>query len=386
MEKKTDSITITEEQKKNYVDAVIRLCAYAVHGERPAEGWVQGLDLDLLYRMAERHLLTGIVAYALEAAGIKDARFTQAKGKAIRKVATMDFEMARVFEEFDRAGIWHAPLKGIVLKDLYPEVGMRQMCDHDILIDTKRAEQAREIMEGLGFETASFGTWIHDTYHKDPVCNFELHLALFPTTFDERIVEYYGNVAERLLKDEGEGSGYHFSPEDFYVYITAHEYKHYTGSGTGLRSLLDTYVYLRHYEGCLDMEYVQGELAKLGLTGFEQRNRVLAQRLFTGQELTREEEMTLRQFSSSGTYGTMENLVKNSLKKIRWDGMITPQVKLRYLLGRMFPGRDYLYPTYRLAKYRLSLPLAWSFRAVRAMLFRGKEIFREIGFVRKARC
>ena len=64
MEKTNNSMT--EEQQKEYADAVIRLCANAVRREKPEEGRVRELDLDLLYKVAGKHFLTGIVAYALD--------------------------------------------------------------------------------------------------------------------------------------------------------------------------------------------------------------------------------------------------------------------------------------------------------------------------------
>ena len=148
-------------------------------------------------------------------------------------------ERAAILEKLEEAGIWYMPLKGSVLKDLYPRYGMRQMADNDILIDASRAEDVKSIMQSLGFTTECFGMSNHDIYHKPPVSNFEIHTALFGLSHEEKIYVYYRDVNSRLIKDEGKRCGWHFTPEDFYVYITAHEYKHFSGGGTGLRSFLD---------------------------------------------------------------------------------------------------------------------------------------------------
>lgn len=58
----------------------------------------------------------------------------------------------------------------------------------------------------------------------------------------------------RLL---GDGYEKHFSREDFYIYLVAHEYKHYFLGGTSLRSLADTYIYLKKYP----LRYKEGALA-----------------------------------------------------------------------------------------------------------------------------
>lgn len=93
----------------------------------------------------------------------------------MRKRGLMDAEMRTVFAQLEEAGIWYVPLKGSVLKEYYPEYGMRQMADCDVLFDKSRAE----------------------------------------------------DVKKRLIPDEGKKYGRHFSTEDFYVYVTAHAYKHY---------------------------------------------------------------------------------------------------------------------------------------------------------------
>jgi hypothetical protein len=59
-----------------------------------------------------------------------------------------------------------------------------------------------------------FGVSNHDVYHKPPVLKFELHTALFGSAQAEPLYKYYADVKRLLVKDEGNGYGYHFSEED----------------------------------------------------------------------------------------------------------------------------------------------------------------------------
>ena len=93
--------------------------------------------------------------------------------------------------------------------------------------------------------------------------------------------------------------------------MIAHESKHYSAGGTGLRSVLDTYVFLSKVS--LDMEYVEAEAEKLGIRDFEKENRSLAMRLFGGGELTAADREMLEYILSSGTYGTAVHKVENKL-------------------------------------------------------------------------
>ena len=50
------------------------------------------------------------------------------------------------------------------------------------------------------------------------------HVCLLPSRPDQMLAAQFS---------EGSRYGYHFSDEDFYLYMLAHEYKHFSGSGTG---------------------------------------------------------------------------------------------------------------------------------------------------------
>ena len=355
---------------------VAYLASCAVNETVPDAARVEKMDLENLYKAADRHLLTGITAMALESAGIKNDAFTQAKGKAIRKVAAFDVERSAVLHALEEAGIWYMPLKGSVLKSLYPKIGMRQMADNDILIDSSRTADVKTIMENLGFSSDGYtGRGVHDHYMKPPVCNFEMHRMLFGAGHDEKLVGYYQDVRSRLIQNKGSSCGYHFSNEDFYIYMLAHEYKHYSGGGTGLRSVLDTYVYLKKKGDALDWAYISGELDKLGIADFEAQNRSLALHLFDGKELTEQDEEMLEYVLSSGTYGTVQNHVKN---KIRQYGS-GPFGKLRYVISRLFLPTDTVRTAFPLfAQCPILLPFLPFYRVFRGLTSRKDRLRAEL--------
>ena len=367
---------MTSEEYRAAILDVAYLAACAVNDIAPEAARVETMDLDRLYKAADRHLLTGITAMALESAGIKNEAFTQAKGKAIRKVAAFDVERTAVLAKLEEAGIWYMPLKGSVLKELYPKIGMRQMADNDILYDASKTSEVRTIMERLGFSTDSaYGRSIHDHYFKPPVCNFEMHRFLFGAGHDEKLVGYYQDVKNRLILNEGSFCGFHFSDEDFYIYMLAHEYKHYSGGGTGLRSVLDTYVYLKRKDKALDWPYISGELEKLGISDFEAQNRSLAMHLFDGEVLTAQDQEMLDYILSSGTYGNLQNRVVNGISKYG-NG---PWAKLKYIFRRLFLPMDTVRAVFPLfARYPFLLPFLPFYRVFRALSSRKGRLQAEL--------
>ena len=367
---------MTSEEYRAAILDVAYLASCAINDQVPDVARVGTMNLENLYKAADRHLLTGITAMALESAGIKDEAFTQAKGKAIRKVAAFDVERAAVLAKLEDAGIWYAPMKGCVLKELYPRIGMREMADNDILIDAARTADVKTIMENLGFSSDGYtGTSVHDHYMKPPVCNFEMHRMLFRPIQNARIAEYYQDVKSRLILNEGSRYGYHLSDVDFYVYMIAHEYKHYSGGGTGLRSVLDTYVYLKKKGDTLNWAYICGELDKLGIADFEAQNRSLALHLFDGEKLTEQDEKMMEYILSSGTYGTVQNRVENGIRK-NGSG---PFRKLRYIISRLFLPMETVRAVFPLfAKYPILLPLLPFYRVFRALRSRKGRLQAEL--------
>ena len=280
-----------------------------------------------------------------------------------------------LFRKFDDAGIWHMPLKGAVLKEDYPAYGMRQMSDYDILYDADRAEDVKTIFEGMGFTCESFGKGVHDIFHKEPVSNFEMHRALFGAMQNEKLESYYAGIKKRLIRDREEGFGYHFRPEDFYVYMVAHQYKHYFAGGIGLRSVLDTYVYLKKRRDALDWDDIRAELEILGISEFERQNRILAKSLFGGGAPGDADEKMLDYVIFSGAYGTLNNQVKNGVERYG-NGSFA---KLRYVAGRLVLPLETVRSSYPLfIRYPVLLPFLPVFRLIRGMFLRRKAIGAEL--------
>ncbi len=367
---------MTREEYRAAVLDTAYLAACAVNGTVPDPERTARMDLKTLYAAADRHLLTGITAMALESAGVRDEAFTQAKGKAIRKVAAFDVERAAVLQALEDAEIWHMPLKGCVLEELYPKIGMRQMADNDILFDAARTADVKTIMEGLGFSSPDYtGRSVHDHFMKPPVCNFEMHRMLFGRMHDARIDAYYRDVKSRLIPDADSRYGYHFSDEDFYGYMIAHEYKHYSGGGTGLRSVLDTYVYLQKRSGSMDWAYIAGEAEKLGTADFEARNRSLALHLFGGEDLTAQDGEMLDYIIFSGTYGNTRNRVINGVEKYG-SGRTG---KVRYVLHRLFLPMDTVRVAFPLfARFPILLPFLPLYRAFLGLTLRKDRLRTEL--------
>lgn len=350
---------------------VLYLVNCALH-DRSAVEKTKKMDLSSVYAVAEKHMLLSIIAYGLESLGIQDIRFIKAKAKSIRNSIVFDMERDKILKELEKHKIWYMPLKGIVLKKYYPVIGMRQMCDNDILFNNTHVETLKSIMFNLGFKMVHDDSGHDLEFIKKPVCNFEMHTRLFGVGHDETYNQYYKNVKLRLLKDVDNKYGFHFSDEDFYIFMTAHEYKHYRYGGTGLRSLVDAYVFLNKFLGKLDMEYIDKELKKLGIFEYEHKRRQLVFDIFDKGRIDSNQKKLLDYYIFSGAYGNIENRVKNSVDKNFFS-------KTKYIMKRVFPPLSSIKNSYSFFyNHKYLIPFIYVYRLVLAITKRRKRVLSEI--------
>ncbi|MBQ9745483.1 MAG: nucleotidyltransferase family protein [Clostridia bacterium] len=364
---------------------MLYLSACAINGVRPDAARCDEMELEKVYKISARHSLAAVTAMALSSSGVAIPQdWSAEKEKALRKNILFDAERAAILRFMEENGIWYMPLKGVIIKDMYPKMGMRQMADNDILYDAKHQNVLMEFMAARGYDVASVGKGAHDTYYKAPIYNFEMHTKLFAES-KELFFAYYENVKERLIPVEGKSFAYRFSDEDYYIYVTAHEYKHFSARGTGLRSLLDRYVYLSKKKE-LDICYIEKECEKLGIAQFERESRALCLRVFSSTELpvlSESEEAMLSEYLFSGTYGTLEKLYKNKISEAG-GGKVDKKAKRRYIWQRIFPPmsfyKDYSPTAY---KYKILIPFVWFKRILRAIFKRRTDVKKELDAVNK---
>lgn len=371
--------------EKTY-EHLIYLMACALHGTPPEEALLENADLDRLLLLAKHHCVAAMTGMALENTAAFGAApeetkkaWLEAKNKALRKAILQDAERSKILKALDDAGIWHMLLKGGILKDWYPKPGMREMADCDILIDPAKREETRQLFLDRGYRMMSDTGPVHDVYQKPPVYDFEMHHTLFSKGQD-RMQGLFGDVKPRLLPVEGTACRFQFTNEDLYAFLMAHAYKHFSGSGTGLRTLADLYIVHGHLAPLLNWDRTREELEELGIGAYEESGVALAQKLFGTphfpEDLTTGEQRLLDRYLSSGTYGTKQTAVRNRMERMAPEGADNVgTLKLRYCLSRIFLSRDACreYYTY-VYDHPWLLPFFWIWRLFYKGITNGKGI------------
>lgn len=361
------------------------------------------MNFEKIYHISSRHMISSIVVTSLIDSGIYDAlpmssdlskKWIWQREQTIRRTMLMDHERNKLFSFMESAGIGYMPLKGIILKDLYPQIGMRQMADNDILFDEKRKDDLKKYMDEAGYTCKDNPGSNHLVFSKAPFYSFEMHKLLVNEKLFHRWSSYNSEAPKHLIKNDGDRYGYHFSDEDFYIFMIIHSYKHYSVSGTGLRTLADWYIYLCQKKS-MNWNYINNEMEKYGVSDFERTGRTLSEKIFSADginagidfsALSASESDMLIYVYGSGTYGTIQNRCRNDLKALFSEEETSQKnkIKIRYYWNRIVPPLSwYEANTPYVYQHRYLVPFYVIGRLVRAVIFKRSRIKVEINTLNK---
>ncbi len=313
-------------------------------------------DLTELFVLARSHSVANIVLYGLEKAGDilpehLARQWSELRDKALVSDITLQNDYADLCQAMETEHIRYIPLKGILLKKLYPQSDYRTMSDIDILIDPENAEKVRAVMERLGYDTVSYDHDVHDVYHKYPLTSIEIHRELFGVEGKEFAPLFADPWDMCEVYSEYR---YELTAENFFMYILAHAMKHYGEGGTGIRTFIDIQIYLEHYREYIDLQRVYERFDIVGQRSLCEQLVALSDMWFGSGECSKRLAETERYILSGGTYGTFENQVQNELKS---------KSKANYILHKLFPDLTTMKQKYPLLKkVPILLPAFWLIR------------------------
>ncbi len=357
--------------QKLYFD-VLYLLSCAANSQKAEKSKIDNMDLDALYALCKAHSISALVSSVL-LEHIKENReqytkWSEEQMKALYRDMNFAAERAKILAFLEENGIWYMPMKGIVLKDYYPQPELREFADNDILIDASRAGDVCEFMLKNGYCAKDGDSGHVDEYEKEPCFNFEMHRALYHTN-NPVFYDYYKDVKNRLLKDDGNRFGYHFSDEDFYVFMVSHAYRHYRDNGVGIRSLLDIYVFNKALGETLDYGYIEEQLANIDSLDFEKQMLDLARKAFgdSNPAFSEAEEKVLLYYFGSGTYGTDEQKMLNQMEHLTGEADFSTSGRRKYWLKRLFDLEQYKQDFPRAYKTKILIPFLILYRALRGL-------------------
>jgi len=317
----------------------------------------EGVNWEQIFKIADSHQMANLLAYgALQYGEAVPAAVGEKLLQTMASCAALDARQHAVlwalYAVLEKAGADYMPIKGAVLKSLYPYPDMRFMVDGDVFIRNELYDTIKTALLDAGFTFVLESN--HEYIFEKDAFQIELHKYLIPT-YNDDLYAYYGD-GWQLAKREA-GHRYALGVEDTFVYLVTHFAKHYRDAGTGIKPLLDIWLYLQKKKP--DMEYCFAELEKLGLSVFAENALQLARVWFACEPRTEKTEEMTRFILQSGGMGTKANSAV--AKAIRNEGK-TNRLRL------VFPPVPQLLHRYpRLEKAPWLLPVYWVLRWFRLM-------------------
>lgn len=365
---------------KIYLISLIRAALNNVKPDKPPKD----IDWETIYNLAQKHSVANMVCYAIESLDVEDKPGQEVLGKLMKarqivigREMMQQYEVQGMLDAYEKAGIECVALKGWHMKHLYPSTDMRSMCDVDVLIKEADMKHIPDVMNSVGFKFGDHGE-NHDSYERNSVISVEVHWHLFVESSPYH--NYFKNVLDVCEPVEGKKFIKEMRKEDFYLHLLAHAAKHFDGTGTGIRTLTDIWVYNKKYADSFDAEYLEKGLKALGLYEFNNVMKELSNAWF-GLNVADAERHVHEEVGnyilSAGAYGFVNNNVVAKLSR--------ENSKVVYLIKRIFPNVQFMSTEFPvLKKSPWLLPGCWIVRGFRCLFVRRHKFVNEIKVIKNS--
>ena len=148
-------------------------------------------------------------------------------------------EVESILHIFNEANIDVLVLKGLIIRDLYPNATLRTMSDADIVVKKEDLEKSIELILSREYAEIEISP-SHFVYWKPGCLPIELHWNLADEHFFKQICQFEEDMWPNVKKTNiGSAKVNEMSLEDFAIFQCIHMAKHLVYRGFGIRHLID---------------------------------------------------------------------------------------------------------------------------------------------------
>ena len=352
----------------NTIDYLIPLVYSAITGVKPDLPDDIGNRFSNIIDVACRHEIAHLAAMALIKYNlITDEKQVEIARKLVYDASYRDIKNNYTYNLASKVltdgKICFIPLKGVILKELYPESFMRTSCDTDILVKKQDFERAVSLFQNIGFEIDGDLNF-HDVSLIYDDSNLELHFSICEN--NKKLDYVLKDVWDYSVKSENYK---YLETNDFFVFHhIAHMAYHFLAGGCGIRPFLDYYV-LKKNNYFDEQEVVKlCEKAKIG--DFYKAVKMLTDVWFGKSEHTEFTRRIEKYILTGGAYGYFPN---NAAAYTVMNGG-----KIKYVLSLAFPkysNMRVLYPI--LNRFPAMLPFFYIYRVYEKLFGKSSERAKE---------
>ena len=150
-------------------------------------------------------------------------------------------KLEKVFNEFSKENVPVIVLKGLVVREYYPQPEQRSMSDADIFVKAKDINKSKKILIDLGYTEIDAEASHHIKYIKSGYPMIELHWHVMKRDgFSDELDLFEDDIWDRTIEVKVKGAkvlslGY----EDLALHLCMHMAAHLAASGFGVRQIAD---------------------------------------------------------------------------------------------------------------------------------------------------
>lgn len=240
------------------------------------------VEWDEVIDLADKHKVEGIIYLALRKSklisNIGEEKISLLKQKAAITGITQSRHisgLSTVLNKINERNIPVIVLKGLVVREFYPQPDQRSMNDADILVHEGDVEKVKQLLIDMGYvylEDHKASHHIALVHHKYPF--IELHWNLFKRDgFSNELEHYERLIWKRAIKvNVGEAEVLSLSYEDLALHLCMHMAAHLVATGFGVRQLCDFVLLVEHKGDEIDWNSF---IMKARMYGFEKFSEIM---------------------------------------------------------------------------------------------------------------
>lgn len=249
---------------------------------KSADKVYDNVEWDEVIDLADKHKVEGIIYLALRKSklisNIGEEKISLLKQKAAITGITQSRHisgLSTVLNKINERNIPVIVLKGLVVREFYPQPDQRSMNDADILVHEGDVEKVKQLLIDMGYvylEDHKASHHIALVHHKYPF--IELHWNLFKRDgFSNELEHYERLIWKRAIKvNVGEAEVLSLSYEDLALHLCMHMAAHLVATGFGVRQLCDFVLLVEHKGDEIDWNSF---IMKARMYGFEKFSEIM---------------------------------------------------------------------------------------------------------------
>lgn len=296
-------------------------------------------------------------------------------------------EFLDVYQKLCKCGVKPMLVKGLLCRNLYPLPDYRPSTDEDVFIMAEQFEIYHKEFMDYGMQLLEVDENImtaHEvSYWKTPTLLYiELHKSLFPPESDAYgdFNRFFKGAHESAIQETIHGVPiYTLNYTEHLFYLICHAFKHFLGSGFGIRQVCDITLFANRYGKEIDWELLMKQCKEIAADKFVATLFRIGEKYLTLNpkqacypdafgELAIDEEDLLKDMLEGGVLGNA-NLSRIHSSNITLHATAANRKGKEsrgMVLKTIFPSRKYLVKWYKyLDKYPFLLPVAWLGRIFR---------------------